>query len=158
MKFRTNPEPTYITDGAVYHLRCTAATNPTWYLIYGALNHVRFRASHVPYVVHGAPRVIRTPDLRIRSPTLYPAELWAHCSIAYPLTPTLSHLGDCVVIIRTVSKEDGRDGRGCWAACREAACQRINETLLKVLERQPFTCEIHMLHPLEMTLLSTNID
>ena len=25
----------------------------------------------------GAPRVIRTPDLRIRSPALYPAELWA---------------------------------------------------------------------------------
>ena len=28
-------------------------------------------------VVRGAPRVIRTPDLRIRSPTLYPSELWA---------------------------------------------------------------------------------
>ena len=25
----------------------------------------------------GAPRVIRTPDLRIRSPSLYPTELWA---------------------------------------------------------------------------------
>ena len=28
--------------------------------------------------ISGAPRVIRTPDLRIRSPSLYPAELWAH--------------------------------------------------------------------------------
>jgi hypothetical protein len=25
----------------------------------------------------GAPRATRTPDLRIRSPTLYPSELWA---------------------------------------------------------------------------------
>ena len=31
----------------------------------------------------GAPRATRTPDLRIRSPTLYPTELWA-------LHPTLS--------------------------------------------------------------------
>ena len=30
-----------------------------------------------PFDFHGAPRVIRTPDLRIRSPSLYPAELWA---------------------------------------------------------------------------------
>ena len=28
-------------------------------------------------VITGAPRVIRTPDLRIRSPLLYPTELWA---------------------------------------------------------------------------------
>jgi hypothetical protein len=27
---------------------------------------------------NGAPRVIRTPGLRIRSPLLCPAELWAH--------------------------------------------------------------------------------
>src|SRR5215469_16562089 len=27
---------------------------------------------------YGAPRVIRTPDLLVRSQTLYPAELWAH--------------------------------------------------------------------------------
>ena len=33
---------------------------------------------------HGAPRVIRTPDLRIRSPSLYPAELWAHKYIILP--------------------------------------------------------------------------
>jgi hypothetical protein len=26
----------------------------------------------------GAPKRIRTSDLRIRSPALYPAELWAH--------------------------------------------------------------------------------
>jgi hypothetical protein len=37
----------------------------------------KVHGSHEPYVVRGAPRVIRTPDLRIRSPTLYPAELWA---------------------------------------------------------------------------------
>jgi hypothetical protein len=30
---------------------------------------------------HGAPRVIRTPDLRIRSPSLYPTELWARLLI-----------------------------------------------------------------------------
>jgi hypothetical protein len=28
--------------------------------------------------VNGVPREIRTPDLLIRSQTLYPAELWAH--------------------------------------------------------------------------------
>jgi hypothetical protein len=28
-------------------------------------------------VITGAPRVIRTLDLRIRSPSLYPTELWA---------------------------------------------------------------------------------
>jgi hypothetical protein len=35
---------------------------------------------HVPQVVEidGAPREIRTPDLLIRSQSLYPAELWAH--------------------------------------------------------------------------------
>jgi hypothetical protein len=35
--------------------------------------------SYHPYIMvkNGAPRVIRTPDLRIRSPSLYPAELWA---------------------------------------------------------------------------------
>jgi hypothetical protein len=27
---------------------------------------------------YGAPREIRTPDLLIRSQSLYPAELWAH--------------------------------------------------------------------------------
>ncbi len=47
----------------------------------GALNYVEFRVNPEPYVVQGvvrgAPRVIRTPDLRIRSPTLYPSELWA---------------------------------------------------------------------------------
>jgi hypothetical protein len=29
-------------------------------------------------VVRGAPSPTRTGDLRIRSPTLYPSELWAH--------------------------------------------------------------------------------
>jgi hypothetical protein len=28
--------------------------------------------------VNGAPREIRTPDLTVRSRSLYPAELWAH--------------------------------------------------------------------------------
>ena len=30
-----------------------------------------------------APRVIRTPDLRIRSPALYPAELWAQTTLNF---------------------------------------------------------------------------
>jgi hypothetical protein len=30
-----------------------------------------------PFFFTGAPRVIRTPDLRIRSPLRYPAALWA---------------------------------------------------------------------------------
>ena len=29
-------------------------------------------------MIYGAPREIRTPGLWIRSPSLYPAELWAH--------------------------------------------------------------------------------
>jgi hypothetical protein len=29
-------------------------------------------------ILNGAPREIRTPDLLIRSQSLYPAELWAH--------------------------------------------------------------------------------
>jgi hypothetical protein len=40
---------------------------------------------NAPCVVHGAPRVIRTPDLRIRSPTLYPSELWAHSLLLFTL-------------------------------------------------------------------------
>ncbi len=36
----------------------------------------------------------------------------------------------------TVSQQgEGRGGRGCRAACREAACQGINGTLPKDLER-----------------------
>jgi hypothetical protein len=30
--------------------------------------------------------VIRTPDLRIRSPLLYPAELWAHTAVLIFIT------------------------------------------------------------------------
>ncbi len=37
--------------------------------------------------------------------------------------------------LRTNFSKRGRSGQGCWAACREAACQRINETLPKDLER-----------------------
>jgi hypothetical protein len=28
---------------------------------------------------HGVPKAIRTHDLRLRRPLLYPAELWGHC-------------------------------------------------------------------------------
>jgi hypothetical protein len=49
-------------------------------------------------------------------------------------SPSPFPVGDCVVTIKTGLKQVGRDGRGCWAACREAASQRINETLLKVLD------------------------
>jgi hypothetical protein len=35
---------------------------------------------------NGAPRVIRTPGLRIRSPLLCPAELWAHRLKLTPLS------------------------------------------------------------------------
>ena len=35
------------------------------------------------HLVHyGAPMAIRTPDLRLRRPLLYPAELWAHIALA----------------------------------------------------------------------------
>ena len=74
---------TFITNGAAYPVRYTAATHPI-------LNYVEFRtnpepymvqgvvqACHAPYVVHGAPGPARTGDLRIRSPTLYPTELRA---------------------------------------------------------------------------------
>ena len=38
---------------------------------------VRIPFSHTPRLSTSAPRVIRTPDLLIRSQTLYPTELWA---------------------------------------------------------------------------------
>ena len=41
----------------------------------------------------------------------------------------------CVYNKKTDFLKRRRDGQGCWAACREAACQRINETLPKDLER-----------------------
>ncbi len=66
--------------------------------------------------------------------------------------------GDCVTITKTRSKQDGGDDRGCWTACREAACQKINETLPKVLERQPFTYEIQTLHAIEITQFSASTD
>ncbi len=65
---------TWITNGAAYHVRYTAAMHPI-------LNYVEFRinpepykvqgvvqAGHAPHVVHGAPGGIRTPGPRIRSP------------------------------------------------------------------------------------------
>ena len=39
--------------------------------------HLPFLGSYV-FDLYGAPREIRTPDLLIRSQSLYPAELWAH--------------------------------------------------------------------------------
>ena len=66
MEFRAALNLTYITDGAVYHVRYTAA-----------MHYVESMACHAPYVVHGAPGPARTDDLRIRSPTLYPTELRA---------------------------------------------------------------------------------
>jgi hypothetical protein len=80
-------------------------------------------------------------------------------------------LGDYVAIIKAMSKEDGRDGWGCWAASRGAASQRVNETLQKVFDlpaRSPalrdkgraetFIGEILAVHLLEMTFLSANIE
>jgi hypothetical protein len=40
------------------------------------LNKIYMRRSSI--IKNGAPREIRTPDLRIRSPLRYPAALWAH--------------------------------------------------------------------------------
>jgi hypothetical protein len=49
--------------------------------MYPILNYIEFKTNPEPYmvqgVVHGAPSPTRTGDLRIRSPTLYPSELWA---------------------------------------------------------------------------------
>jgi len=42
-----------------------------------------------------------------------------------------------------------RVGRGCWTACREAACQRLNETLPKDLDLQPLTVWIQGCQPYE---------
>jgi hypothetical protein len=39
-------------------------------------NHVLYQAELLP--VYGAPKRSRTPNLLIRSQTLYPIELWAH--------------------------------------------------------------------------------
>ena len=50
--------------------------NDTDSLIKSLMDFIRESAS-------GAPRGIRTPDLRIRSPSLYPSEPWAHYSIFY---------------------------------------------------------------------------
>ena len=53
VEFRTNPEP-YMVEGVVHDPWRRAAC--------------KVHGSHEPHVVRGAPRVIRTPDLRIRSP------------------------------------------------------------------------------------------
>ena len=43
-----------------------------------------------PFPVNGAPEGIRTPDLLVRSQTLYPAELRAHLNIGY--TPNILYM------------------------------------------------------------------
>jgi hypothetical protein len=55
---------------------------------------------------------------------------------------------DCVARKYGFSQK-GRGGWGYWAAYREAACQRINETLPKDLERQPLTVRILGRQPYE---------
>ena len=54
-----------------------------------------------------APRGIRTPDIRIRSPTLYPAELWAQ------------HADDCL------------DGFFCGVQCPELGRSKAEQVCLK---------------------------
>ena len=49
------------------HLRYTAVTNLKWCILWRHAP-LRVHGCHEPYMVRGAPRVIRTPDLRIRSP------------------------------------------------------------------------------------------
>jgi len=44
-------------------------------------------------------------------------------------------IDECITPKTLILKEGER---GYWAACREAACQRITETLPKVLERYLF--------------------
>jgi hypothetical protein len=65
------------------------------------------------------------------------------------VSPRPSSPGDCAVIWKYGFPENGRGGRGCWAACREAACQRINETLPEDSEWQPLTVWIQDRQPYE---------
>lgn len=59
----------------------------------------------VPFVFHGTPRGIRTPDLRFRKPSLYPTELWAHALIIITCRDSFSkRLDDIDHIIRFVKK------------------------------------------------------
>lgn len=55
-----------------------------------AHNEQRARLHCLTLDFPGAPRRIRTSDLRIRSPALYPAELWAHNTFR-PLGGMISH-------------------------------------------------------------------
>ena len=40
-------------------------------------NQVLYQAELLPVILNGAPKRSRTPNLLIRSQTLYPIELWA---------------------------------------------------------------------------------
>ena len=57
---------------------CDLRIQSTFHITYNsAMHHGRVHGCHEPYMVRGAPSPARTGDLRIRSPTLYPTELWA---------------------------------------------------------------------------------
>ncbi len=73
--------PRGVLNGAMHHVRFRAAMYPMWYIFWRP-KPCEVWGSHVPFVVHGAPSPARTGDLRIRSPTLYPTELWAHFTIS----------------------------------------------------------------------------
>ena len=45
---------------------------------YKRKNPQTFYINRLEVVFNGAPRGIRTPDLSVRSRTLYPTELWTH--------------------------------------------------------------------------------
>jgi hypothetical protein len=75
--------------------------------------------------------VLRSPEEATCSESKNSGVQARRIKITYYFIPPLERR---IAMIKTDSKQDGRDGRGCWAACREAACQRINETLPKVLD------------------------